>query len=178
MTGSFGAYQNRLGAEWLLSEVWPIVCRDYPDAQLMLVGRHSQDLSERADRWPNAICTGEVDSTTAYLRQAALSLAPIHHASGTRLKILESWACGTPVVSTTLGAEGLDLAMGECVVLADTAVEFAHAVVDLLVDEAKRDRLAQNGLAVLQRDYSFPVNAARVNQIIEDICNQAYGYGL
>ena len=168
VTASFGAYQNRLGAEWLLREVWPNVCRERPDAQLQLVGRNSTDLAPLAGRWPNVTCSGEVDSASDHLRRAALSLVPLHHASGSRVKILESWACGTPVVSTSLGAAGLEVAEGDGLVLADTAAEFARAIVTLLSDARQRDLLAERGRVLLRQNYSFPVNTARLDQLLAD----------
>jgi glycosyltransferase involved in cell wall biosynthesis len=171
-TASFNSYQNRAGAEWLLKKVWPQVCQQLPGAQLQLVGRGSENLVAQTNPLPGVTCVGEVPTVVPYLRRATISVVPILHGSGTRFKILESLACNLPVVSTTLGAEGIEVVSGESTILADSAADFARAIVELLKDEAKRTRLAQNGLTVLRRNYGFEVNTERIQQIVEELITE------
>ncbi|MEX2314453.1 MAG: glycosyltransferase family 4 protein, partial [Thermomicrobiales bacterium] len=78
--------------------------------------------------------TGRVNSAVPHLARASVAVVPLHAGGGTRLKILEAFASGVPVVSTTIGAEGLDLVPGEHLLIADTPDTFASAVIDALRD--------------------------------------------
>jgi glycosyltransferase involved in cell wall biosynthesis len=168
MTGNFGAFQNREGLMWFLNESWPRVRQRFPQARLQLIGRGSSDLFGE-DLPPGVTSTGYVQTTALYLRQATVAIVPLFYGSGTRFKILEAWACETPVVSTTLGAQGINLVSGHSVILADSGTEFAHAIVGLLQDRKKRSQLAKNGLNRLKTDYGFEVNTQRIRQLIEAV---------
>lgn len=96
-----------------------------------------------------------VPSVVPYVQDAALCVVPLRVGGGTRLKILEALALGTPVVSTTIGAEGLDLDAGEHIAIADSNVHFAETVVRLLTDRAARQRLAEGGHRRVQDKYRW-----------------------
>ena len=168
-TASFNAFQNRAGTEWLLTKVWPEVCEQHPQARLNLVGRGAEIFTALANDLSGVRCVGEVPSAAPYLRQAAVSVVPILNASGSRLKILEALACSVPVVSTSLGAQGIDVVSGESGILADSATDFALAILALLKDQAKSACLARNGLELLRREYSFEVNTERIRQLVEEL---------
>ena len=169
MTGNFASFQNKHGLNWFLQQVWPQVRQEIPQAQLQLVGRGSEASVDRPDQYPNVTGTGEVPTVTPHLRRAVLTVVPLLQGSGTRFKILESLACQTPVVSTTVGALGLDLVPGESAMLADTEVDFAQTVVSLLKDGSRRSRLARNGLSILRDQYSFDVNTERLRKLIKEV---------
>jgi glycosyltransferase involved in cell wall biosynthesis len=164
-TGNFTAFQNRCGLDWFLQQVWPLVLDQTPQAQLQVVGRGSAGLFQHSSS--NVEGVGEVPTIAPYLRRAAVAVVPLLHGSGTRFKILEAFACETPVVSTTLGAQGLDLTPGENILLADSGPDLAQAIVGLLTDKPKRARLARNGLNVLKKQYSFEKNSQRIRQLVE-----------
>jgi glycosyltransferase involved in cell wall biosynthesis len=95
--------------------------------------------------------TGTVDSVVPHLQQAVLVVVPLRAGGGTRLKILEAMAMGKAVVSTSIGAEGLELKDGSEIVLADQPREFAEAVVRLMQNQGERHSLEENGAAVAQK---------------------------
>lgn len=171
VTGNFEvfAFQNRQSAAWLLKEVWPQVRRQIPQVRLQLVGRKAEEIADVAHRQPGVTCIGEVPTVAPYLGKATIAAVPILHGSGTRFKILEALSCAVPVVSTTLGAQGIDLVSGESAMIADSATEFAQAIINLLKDNSKRTRLAHNGLKVLKNNYNFDTNTQRIRQILEDL---------
>jgi glycosyltransferase involved in cell wall biosynthesis len=107
-----------------------------------------------------------------YLQQAAIAAVPLLHGSGTRFKILEALACMTPVISTTLGAQGLDLVPGESIMLADAGPDFAQTMINLLNDGARRSRLAQNGMKTLKNQYSFDANTQRMRQLVMELISE------
>ncbi|MCP4525596.1 MAG: glycosyltransferase [Aestuariibacter sp.] len=172
LTGNFGSFQNSQGLGWFLKQVWPDVRRQIPQAQLQLVGRGSDRLIKQLDQHPNVTCIGETPRVAPYLRRAAIAAVPLLHGSGTRFKILEAFACKTPVVSTTLGAQGLDLISGENIMLADTGPDFAQAIVSLLKHSPRRSRLAQNSSNILRNQYGFDANTQRIRQLVMEMMSK------
>jgi len=168
VTGNFCAFQNVMGAQWLLREIWPNVHKKVPDAHLKIVGCCAETIISYAERSEGISCIGKVPSIVPYLRSATVAAVPLLHGSGTRIKILEALACGVPVVSTSLGAEGLKLTSGEDCIIADSPNEFAQAIIELFEAPAMRERLAQNGLKLLTEDYGWRVNAERVRHLVEE----------
>ncbi|MBM7807006.1 glycosyltransferase involved in cell wall biosynthesis [Geodermatophilus bullaregiensis] len=125
-------------AEWLVGEVWPHVQSLDPDLVLQLVGR-SPAASVQALRGSTVEVHADVPSVLPYVTAARVATAPLLAAGGTRLKILEALACGTPVAATPLGALGLESLEGPHLRLARSAEAFAHAVVDLARQDPDRD---------------------------------------
>jgi glycosyltransferase involved in cell wall biosynthesis len=114
------------------------------------------------------ITTGSVADVAPLVGEAAVSVAPIRADSGTRIKILAALALGVPVVSTTLGAEGLDLVPGREIVLADAPEAFAESVVRLLTDRATRDAMGRAGRGAVARAYDWTGIEARLGDEARD----------
>jgi glycosyltransferase involved in cell wall biosynthesis len=108
------------------------------------------------------------DIRDAYAR-ADVFLAPIRIGGGTRLKILEAMAAGLPVVSTTIGAEGLEVTDGENILLADEPSEFAGKINLLLKNPALRDKIGQAGRVLVRQKYDWKLSVAKLNQIYESL---------
>lgn len=166
MTANFGAFQNCAGATWFVEQVWPAVKQSVPAARLELAGIAPSGWREKMQKTLGVRCTGRVSSVIPTLQQAAVAVAPLHHGSGTRFKILEALVCQTPLVSTKVGAEGIELVDGVHARIVDTPSAFAAAVVALLRDTAQGERLAADGLALLRAEYGFEVNTERLRQIV------------
>lgn len=132
--GNFAFSTNADAAVWMVDKIWPAVLSDVPDAELMLVGREPSSAVRELDDRPGVTVTGTVPSMTPYLEESLVGVAPLRAGSGSRLKILESLAHGRPVVSTSLGLEGLDDLEGRGVVRVDDPASFAAALVALLRD--------------------------------------------
>lgn len=138
--GSFDWAPNADAAAWLVGEVLPLVRARVPDVTVVLAGRSTPDVAALAG--PHVEVTGAVPSMTPYLRAADLVVVPLRVGSGTRIKILEAFAYGVPVVSTVVGAEGLDAVAGKHLAVADTADGLARHCVDLLTDRTRGDAMA------------------------------------
>lgn len=145
--GAMRHQPNADGARWFIRNVHPLVLGAVPNATLEIVGADPpEDVVKMASS--SVSVTGRVESVVPHVTAAAVVIVPLHAGGGTRLKILEAFAAGVPVVSTTIGAEGLDVVRGRHLLIADTAREFADAVISVLrganlpdtfsVDEARR----------------------------------------
>jgi glycosyltransferase involved in cell wall biosynthesis len=133
---------NAQAVRWWRTEVWPLVRRNHPDAVAEILGRGaSKDLRRLADS--SFVLLGEGRDSRPHWREAAVAVVPLLSGGGTRLKILEAAAVGVPVVSTTVGAEGLEFDPGREILIADTPGAFASAVSELLGDPARRERIAR-----------------------------------
>lgn len=162
--GSMDWEANIDGVEHFCRDVWPKVSAAVPGAEFCVVGRNP---SGRVTRWtsPSIEITGRVDSVLPYLRDAAVFVVPLRIGGGTRLKIYEAMAAGKAVVSTTIGAEGLDVHHGRDILLADTAAAFADAVIELLRDTQLRSKL-EVAAAQLAAQYDWATIAKRFEEIL------------
>lgn len=138
------------GMAWFRREVWPLVERTRPGARAEVVGRGAAPGQDGRFTF-----LGEGDDTRPYWSRAAVAIVPLVAAAGTRLKILEAAACGVPVVSTSIGAEGLDLADGREIRVADGAAAFAKAISDLLADPDARRRQALAARRKVEERYGW-----------------------
>ena len=123
--------------EYFCAEIWPSIEKRTPGAKLRIVGRNPGERVKGLAS-PSIEITGRVPSVAEHLREAAVVIVPLRIGGGTRLKIYEAMAAGKAVVSTSVGAEGLDVQHGRDIVLADTAEDFGSAVCQLLGDEQQR----------------------------------------
>jgi hypothetical protein len=167
LVGTMGYGPNYEGALWMGEQVWPLVTAAQPDAILRVVGQNSERL-EALGGIGGVEIVGAVDDMAPYLDEAMVSVAPIHRGSGTRVKVLEAFAAGVPVVATTIGAYGIDVRVGTDLHVTDDPVEFAAAIVALLNDRAARTAMGHAGRAVYERSHSASVFTEHVRAIARD----------
>jgi glycosyltransferase involved in cell wall biosynthesis len=121
---------------------------------------------------PSVEVTGRVSSVTDHLRQAAAVVVPLRIGGGTRLKIYEAMAAGKAIVSTSVGAEGLDVHHGRDIILADEPASFAQAILLLLQDDVMRRRY-ELAAADLAARYDWPVVGALFEEVLEKVANSS-----
>ena len=160
--GNFQNLPNVDALEYFLLDVWPLVRLSRPEARLTVAGANPSKRVLRFDGRDGVEVVGSVPDLRPYYHRHRLMVAPIRAGSGTRLKILEAFAAGLPVVSTTLGAEGIDCLDGRHLLIADQPAAFANAVARLLDDGALCARLAAAAetLAVERYDWEHGAAAA------------------
>ncbi|MEM8530679.1 MAG: glycosyltransferase family 4 protein [Chloroflexota bacterium] len=152
--GSYLHPPNVEGALWLAREVWPRVRQIRPNARLTLAGRTPPpELTALATS--NLCVPGTVDDLHPYYARASLIVAPIFWGSGVRIKLLEAMACGLPIVTTALAAEGIGLRHEQSALFAENTQDFATAIVRLLDDTGLRTRLGTNGRAIVEQKYDW-----------------------
>ena len=163
--GSMNFQPNVEGVLWFHGSVLPLIRRRYPDVQFTIVGwQPPQEIIDMGVH-PAVIVTGEVSDVRPYVDEAAVIVVPLHLGSGTRLKILDAWAMGKAVVSTSIGAEGLPAKTEENILLADEADSFAAAVIRLLEDGPLRDCLGQNGRDLVLAEYAWDIVVNRLDSV-------------
>jgi glycosyltransferase involved in cell wall biosynthesis len=158
------------GVEYFCTEVWPAIKAEVPDAQFKIVGRNPD---RRVQKWASdsVEVTGRVPSVIEYLQQSATVIVPLRIGGGTRLKIYEAMATGKAVVSTAIGAEGLDVQHGRDIILADDAKSFAQAVIMLLRDRDLRRRY-EKAAAATAGLYDWPAIGQRFEEVLQSVVEQ------
>lgn len=170
LAGTFGHYHSPMdtAARWILEEVLPILRRTHMDLHFYIVGKDSdKQFGHLGD--PRVTVTGTLPSVLPYLCNIDVALVPLHFESGTRFKILEAGACGIPLVSTTLGAEGLPAIDGQHLLIADTANEFASAIIRLLNDRQLATTLATNCRELVEKHFSIDSLAQQGRAILRHL---------
>ncbi len=144
------------GVLWFAERAFPRILEQVPEARFIIVGKTPPATVESLpQRVRNINVTGYVPQPDPYLKQAAAFIVPLHAGGGMRVKIVDAWGWGLPIVSTTIGAEGIEVRNGENILLADSSADFAAAVVRLLQDPALGERLRENGRAWVEERYNW-----------------------
>lgn len=170
---SFNYRPNQEAVALLIQDIFPKIARALPEARLALVGRcPTAAMIEAARQDPRITVTGFVRDPADYLRGGRICLVPLINGGGTRLKILEAFASGCPVISTRKGAEGLSVTAGEHLLLAETPDEFVAATAQLTQDADLRDRIVRQARDLVIANYSpdvlRPQLEAAIHAILQD----------
>ena len=163
--GGFQHHPNLDAMQWFVGEVWPLIARELPAARFHIVGSKMPPsiLALASER---VIAHGHVPDLDAFLDDCRIAVAPLRYGAGVKGKINHSMAHGQPVVATPIAVEGMHLAVGEEVLVADSAADFAAAVVRLYHDEALWNALSTNGLENVRRHFSFDAARTALSRIL------------
>jgi len=164
-TGSMDWEANIDGVEFFCKEIWPLVLAKVPEAHFRIVGRDPHPRVKRLAS-DSVEVTGTVPSVVDHLREAAVFVVPLRIGGGTRIKIYEGMAMGKATVSTTVGAEGLDVRHGRDILLEDSASGFAGAIVTFLQNEEVRRRY-EAAAAATARKYDWSVITQRFVEVLD-----------
>jgi glycosyltransferase involved in cell wall biosynthesis len=172
------------GVEYFCGEVWPLITKEVPRARFRIVGRNPD---RRVQKWASDSnggvagnlssndgsieVTGRVPSVVEHLQQSAVVIVPLRIGGGTRLKIYEAMATAKAVVSTTIGAEGLDVRHGRDIMLADDPQSFARAVIMLLRDRELRQRYEKAAAETAAR-FDWPAIGERFSEILQTVAEK------
>ena len=155
-TGSMDYYPNEDGILHFVESTLPLIRREMPETRLTVVGRRPSARLRGAAGRAGVCLTGTVEDVRPHVAESAVYVVPLRVGGGTRLKIFEALAMAKPVVSTTVGAEGLPLVPGRHYIQADDPAAFAGAVLVLLRDPARRRALGRAGRQLVERHYAWP----------------------
>lgn len=171
-----GYYRHAPNVEAMLRmahRILPLVRRSIPDATLSIIGAAPPPEILALDRDPSIEVTGRVDSIADYVHASKIYVVPLSQGVGIRGKVLEAWALGRAVVSTSVGAAGLRYESERHLLIADSDEEFAAAIVRLLQDDRLRQDMQQAALERVVRDYSWDIKAWQHAQIWDEVLQQS-----
>lgn len=171
--GSMDWMPNIDGFWWFYQSIFPLIKDDYPEASLTVVGRRpTPEIVMAGEKDPSIHITGTVADVRPEVASAQLYLVPLRVGGGTRIKIYEAMAMKKCVVSTTIGAEGLPLADGVNIVLADTPGDFAEKVKELLRDDYKRNKIAEAGYKLVTEKYSWSKATEKLHAALASVARK------
>jgi glycosyltransferase involved in cell wall biosynthesis len=167
--GALDYSPNVDGIDWFADEIWPLIHLEMPEAVWRIIGKSPDARSVRWGQLDGVDLVGEVPDVRPYYQSCWAQVVPLRIGGGTRLKIVESLGMQCPVVSTTLGAQGLDLPPGEAILLADEPQDFADGLIRLLRDADLRKGLEEKGLDVVQQNYRWEQLGQKLTEYMETL---------
>ncbi len=166
--GTFKWLPNIEAVGEIVKKIWPLILKELPHAKLKIVGFSPTDKIKAYDSAPSIEVLGAIDDIRDAFATAHVLLAPIRSGKGTRYKVLEAMITGTPVVATTLAAEGLDLENGSNVLIADTSSALAAATVRLLKDAQLQQKLGRAGQTIVRQGYSWDTISKELDKVYKE----------
>jgi sugar transferase (PEP-CTERM/EpsH1 system associated) len=168
--GGLTWYPNRDAMIYFCEQVYPMIKKEFPEVIMNIIGRKPPDKILEFSRKDDSIkIHGFVKDTREFISRSAVFVVPIRVGGGTRLKILDAFACGKAVVSTSIGCEGIDVTPGENILIGDTAEEFASQVIRVMRDDGLRIRLERNARKLVEEKYSWEIIGGKLNRIFKSI---------
>jgi polysaccharide biosynthesis protein PslH len=168
-SGALSYYANMGAVEYFVSEIFPIIKRTRHDVRLYITGSIQGIDVERIAGVEGVIFTGYLEDIRPRIARSMVNIVPLKEGGGTRLKILEALALKTPVVSTTKGAEGLDLRVGKDLLVADKAEDFAASVISLLEDKTLRMKMGKQGSETVKQIYDWEIVGENLNKVLKSM---------
>lgn len=165
--GSYGHYPNVDGVLYFCRDIFPRILREVPDAHLYIVGPYApEEILNLVSR--NVTVTGFIKDVRPYISRS-ISVVPLRIGSGIKGKIIEAMGLGSPVITTGIGAEGLEIIPGKHLIVEDTPERFAKQTVELLKNKYLRERLRENGLKLVREKYTWGNAISKLNVIFEEV---------
>ena len=154
-TGVMDYKPNIDAVVWFVKQIWPSVLIKYPKARFIIAGMNPTSIVNELVKTTGIEVTGFVDDILPYYHQSNYFVAPFRLARGVQNKVLQGFACGLPVISTPMGAEGIDCVEGESILIANTETEFMNCIDKLEDDISFRESIKKTALALIKEHYSW-----------------------
>lgn len=168
--GTFSYPPNQNAARMLIEQIFPRLQERYADARLLLVGKSpTAEMLEVSHQNKAIIVTGRVEDIRSYMAAASVAVVPLLQGGGTRLKVLEAFASGIPVVTTTKGIEGIDAKDNHHTLIRDSIEGIVEAIDSLWSDEVRAKTLAEAAIALLQRKFSREVIGRQIKNHVNHL---------
>ncbi len=150
--GTMNWMPNKDGIRWFLSEVWPLVNQAFPKLKFYVAGSNMPEWITNT-RLANVVVKGEVDDAFDFMHSKAIEIVPLFSGSGIRIKIIEGMAAGKAIVSTSIGAEGINVQSGKNIIIANTPKTFLQAIKKLVADKKLCQTLGENARKLIEKDH-------------------------
>ena len=167
-TGTISYYPNVEGILWFAKNVWPIIKQKRPSSQFCIAGKSPPPEVQALNSDPSIEVTGAVDDMRTYYAKAAVVVVPLRVGGGTRLKILEAMAMEKAIVSTAVGAEGIEYTRNQNILIENDPEDFANATIKVMDDEALRNTLQSQGRMLVEKHYDWKAVTGNLCEIFED----------
>ena len=157
---------NRRGLEWFTQTIWPIILKQQPNARLRIAG--NMTCKDRFSAVPSCDILGFIPSTEDEFATWSSMIVPLQFGGGTRLKILDAFSKKCPVISTSVGAYGLDITHGRDILIADTAEDFASCCIDLLDQEDFGRKIADEAWQLFEANYTWDAIGKTIQSVVQN----------
>ena len=154
---------------FFIKEIMPLVKKKIKDVRLFIVGPKPHRSIQKLHDGKSIFVTGFVEDIRRYMAETAISICPVRIGSGTRFKILQAWSMGKPVVSTSIGVEGLVFKKDYNIAIANTQKEFAEKIIRLLQDKKYYSTLQKNGLKSVVAEHSFNAVKEKLEEVFSNV---------
>jgi sugar transferase (PEP-CTERM/EpsH1 system associated) len=172
-TGVMDYFPNVEGVVWFCREVFPIIKVKIPNVSFVICGARPNAAVRRLGRMPGVVVTGKVPDIRTYLDRASVGVVPLRIARGIQNKLLEGMAMGLPIVSTTVAFLGVEAIESRDLLVADTAPDFAAAVVRLLKEEELRREMGRSARTVMEANYNWDTQLGQLDRVLDIVLTRS-----
>ncbi len=165
VSGKMSYHANITMVMHLYEKIMPIVWSRYPQARLWVVGKDPAREIQAIGEHPNVTVTGTVDDIRPYIQGATVAVAPLVYGAGSQFKVLESMACGTPVVANPLAVSAFQVVPGQDVLVAEEPAEFADQMLRVLIDPSLRRNIGAAGRYYVERNHDWNLIGAQLEEV-------------
>lgn len=166
LTGAMDWRPNQDAAIYFTDEILPLIKKTKPDCKVVFVGRNPVKQVLNLAKNESVQVTGTVDDVRPYIARSIVFIVPLRIGGGTRLKILEAMSMEKPVISTSVGAEGLNVTDGHNILIADDPKQFAQAVIDCIDNKGLKEKLSKNGKELVDTQYRWGILGKKFNDYL------------
>lgn len=167
-TGAMGYLPNQDGIMYFLDEIFPLIKKEVPQSKIYVVGSRPPEMLQKYAS-EDVIITGFVDDVRPYIDRSSVYVVPLNMGSGTRLKVLEAMSMKIPIVSTSIGCEGIDIEDGKNILVRNEPQEFADAVIELMKNKKLANRLVNEGYELVVNKYDWSVVCKGIDKAFNEL---------
>jgi len=175
LCSGLAVYRNRAAALWFARRMFPQIRREVSDAEFWIVGSNPNCQIWKLAETPGIHVTGTVEDVRPYYAMAKVAVAPYRYGEGTKIKVVEAMACGTPVVSTSIGCQGIEVIDGKHLLIADNEADFSRRVAELLRDPERAQALAAAARGLAVEKYSWERLISNLEPKLADLVRRTRG---
>lgn len=171
--GNMRTFPNTDAVVWFSYEVLPLIKKEIPDTKFYIVGAEPSNQIHKLAKLKDVYITGEVENINEYVWNSAVSVAPMRVGAGIQNKILESMALGTPVVTTSIGLEGIDVIQERHIFVSDTPEDFSRSVIRLIKDKDLRMQISREARKLIEENYTWDKALEKLDLLLSELIHRA-----